>query len=112
MGEPAGVEVTDAGDAQVIGWYRRKEVAAGPPRGWRYTEEEWTRCTGGIWYEKDDGCFIYQDNASGISWNIHGPDGSLRYCQYFCYGCDGPPAEGWELTFRGRAPAPTLRVVD
>merc|ERR1712096_349939 len=33
--EEPGVEVTGAGSTQVNGWYRRREVAEGPPRGRR-----------------------------------------------------------------------------
>merc|ERR1712000_69622 len=93
--DPAGVEVKNAGDAQVNGWYHRKEAAEGPPRGWpEYLNEElWAHYNmGPHWYEKDDGCFLYLHARSAPistgcpsgrqrphSWYIHAPDGYHRY---------------------------------
>jgi len=108
-----GVEVRDAGDARVNGWYARKEAAEGPPRVWRPNWPNWAQENGGRrWYEKDDSCFIYHNQNS--VWYFHAPNGNTRY---FCRVSPdqvpaAPPAEGWERWRRGRAPAPTLRVVD
>merc|ERR1711964_551423 len=76
----SGVEVAEAGDAQVNGWYVRKWAANGPPAVWSDLSESmhpWAQSNSGrYWYEKDDGCFIYHD---GQSWDIIAPDGFHLY---------------------------------
>merc|ERR1711964_325953 len=122
MGEP-GVEVTGAGNDGVNGWYVRKKKAEGPPRGWPDSQEDWNwpqQNLGRYWYEKDDGCFIHRNGYRPRCWDINSPTGRTRYYCRVPAGQLGvfPPAQGWDMTSRrcpggdGRAPAPTLRVVN
>merc|ERR1712096_128672 len=136
-----GVEVMGAGDTQVNGGYHRMEHAEGPPRGWlamysippieldyrelRPTlsldsaEGAWAEYNAGQpWYEKDNGCFIYQ-NQKSLNWNICAPNGHHRYMYgytgYTVFVGEGsdpqPPTEGWGSSHPRFFPRPTLRVV-
>jgi len=115
--QPAGVEVTGAGYAQVNGWYYRKEASEGPPRSWP-NQWDWSYVNAGRpWYEKDGGCYIHRSEWTS-SWRICNPDGVSRYTYKVPPGSDdgghGPPASGsrsWRVSLHGTAPAPTLRVV-
>merc|ERR1711964_189098 len=115
--DPYGVEVTGAGDAQINGWYTRKDVAEGPPRKWYgpgMTEWGHTRCgfATRYWYLKHDGYFIWR-GCDG-DWILCDPEDSWCYkTQIFCNGWhrDHPPAQGWRACAKGRNPAPILRVV-
>merc|ERR1711964_485311 len=97
-----GVEVTGAGAAVVNGLYVRREAAQGPPEGFGYPEyqylpnqRDWRHNNGGRhWYEKDDGCFIYHDQAG--DWFICDSDGKRPYLSRVMQMNDAaPPAQGW-----------------
>merc|ERR1711964_839741 len=106
-----GVEVIDAGNAQVNGWYVRKEAAEGPPR--RFPHWDWTRDVneGWHWYEKDDGSTICRDRHH---WYIRGPSGRNAYDGSIGSGSNRESGIGFAAWRRnnGAAPAPTLLVVN
>merc|ERR1711964_128461 len=111
----SGVEVAEAGDAQVNGWYVRKWAANGPPAVWSDLSESmhpWAQSNSGrYWYEKDDGCFIYHD---GQSWDIIAPDGFHLYymrCGVSIFDALYTNRYRWEAYTPRYDPAPTLRAV-
>merc|ERR1711900_148152 len=59
-----GVEVKDAEDARVNGWYQQREKEEGPPRPWSEYTADWEKDAGRHWYEKDDGYFLYVSNGA------------------------------------------------
>merc|ERR1712096_133162 len=118
------------GDPRVNGWYHQREMTDGPPRGCPTSLDDcWTLREDVHWYEKDDGCYIYQLRLDDIDsgddnlgyWFVcvpvpDRPDGDVVI--YACHQpagqmTDAPPAGGWKKSRRyGTAPGPTLRVVD
>jgi len=117
-GKPC-VEVARAGNAQVNGWYVRKEAAEGPPGAWDlHSKEGWSQKNGDRpWYEKDDGCFIYRHTGFGGGWRILTPAGNYPYyCEVSTrqavMASVTPPAQGWLATWDRYNPVPTLLVVN
>merc|ERR1711964_854154 len=115
------------GSAEVNGWYTRKEHADGPPSAVEGLEDEWDNgCwdqynEGRHWYEKDDGCFLYQDAFSADDWVLIDQRDCFRVDPWKSYRCSPPadhwqgndtplPTQGWEIDV-GDVPAPTLQLV-
>merc|ERR1711964_782561 len=118
------------------GLYVRKEAAEGPPAAWDLDNDpEWTERNTCHWYEKDNGCFIFQEMSGGGSctwwaWKLRAP---FRFHAPYCKGphadtgfptytnpgpgphsapTDDPPSQGWKIGSSIDAlPVPTLRVV-
>merc|ERR1711964_814759 len=90
----------------------RARAAQRVPHNWR--DDSWTRMNGDRrWYEKHDGCFVYQRYTyKGREWVMCTPD-SLRYlCRVpAARNAATPPTQGWKVN-HGQAPAPTLVVMD
>merc|ERR1711964_956539 len=97
-----GVEGLGAGNAQVNGWYRRRDASEGPPsaapRAYATTRDEWVWDTAGRpWYEKDDGCFIYWYSDSR-GWYCQAPNAMLATRWTAILPCH-PPRDGIPTAF-------------
>merc|ERR1711964_459421 len=109
-----GVEVTGAGAAEVNGRYhlRPSDFEGSPeifPTVYLYEQRKnLIRMSGGPWYEKDDGCYIYYDPRS-IQWCISAPHTVL----YETEMSNVPLASRqWRPKNRFvRGPVPSLQVV-
>jgi len=122
VGSESGVQVTGAGDAQVNGYYERRD-ATDPNK------------EGRSWYEKANGCSIRCKRVTAIAdgyscqWTIRSPPSQAHTAGVRLYfggktnsatgvisfrevNLDVPPIVGWHTLGGTQAPPPMLRVVN